>query len=130
MTLIAVVEDNPSNMKLMTSVLENAGYGILPAEDADVGIPLIREHLPDLVLMDMHLPGTDGMAATRLLKSDPRTAHIPVIAVTARAMDGDKEIFLAAGCDGYASKPIRYKELLGQIATTLSACGKAQGTEP
>lgn len=120
MTLIAVVEDNPSNLKLLNGVLEHAGYTVLAAVDADTAIPLIREHRPALVLMDMHLPGTDGLQATRLLKSDPLTARIPVIAVTARAMEGDRELFLAAGCDGYASKPIRYKALLEQIATTLA----------
>ena len=119
MTTILVVEDNPSNMKLIIDVLQLAGYETLTAEDADAGIPLIREHLPDLVLLDIHLPGTDGIEATRLLKTDDKTRHIPIIAVTARAMDGDRESILAAGCDGYASKPIRYKELLLQIEQTL-----------
>jgi len=68
----------------------------------------------------MRLPGTDGMAATRLLKADARTARIPIIAVTARAMEGDRETFLAAGCDSYVAKPVRYKELLEQIATLLA----------
>ncbi len=119
MTTIAVVEDNPSNMKLIVGVLERAGHTVLAAEDADIGIPMIREQLPDLVLMDMHLPGTDGIQATRLLKANARTAHIPVIAITARAMEGDREGMLAAGCDGYASKPIRYKEVLALIDRLL-----------
>jgi len=118
-TTIAVVEDNPSNMKLIVGVLERAGHTVLAAEDADIGIPMIREQLPDLVLMDMHLPGTDGIQATRLLKANARTAHIPVIAITARAMEGDREGMLAAGCDGYASKPIRYKEVLALIDRLL-----------
>ena len=119
MTTIAVVEDNASNMKLISGVLQRAGYVVLEAVDADSGIPLIREHKPDLVLMDIHLPGTDGLAATRLLKADPNTSHIPIVALTARAMEGDKETMLAAGCDGYASKPIRYKEVLNLIETML-----------
>ncbi len=120
MTTIAIVEDNPSNLKLIDGVLQRAGYQTLIAEDADVGIPMIREQLPDLVLMDIHLPGTDGLQATRLLKKDDRTRHIPIIAVTARAMDGDRETILATGCDAYTSKPIRYKELLLQIDKILN----------
>lgn len=119
MTVIAIVEDNPSNMKLITGVLQRAGYQTLAAKDADAGIPLIREQLPDLVLMDIHMPGTDGLSETRLLKKDDATRHIPIIAVTARAMDGDREAILAAGCDAYTSKPIRYKELLVQIREIL-----------
>jgi two-component system cell cycle response regulator DivK len=119
MTTIAIVEDNASNMKLIRGVLERAGYQTLTAEDADSGIPLIREQLPDLVLMDIHMPGIDGLEATRLLKLDPVTRHIPVIAVTARAMDGDRESILAAGCDGYTAKPIRYKEMLAMIERVL-----------
>lgn len=120
MTTIAVVEDNPSNMKLITGVLHRAGYQTLTAKDADEGVPLIFEALPELVLMDIHMPGTDGLTATRLLKKDQRTLHIPIIAVTARAMDGDREAILAAGCDAYTSKPIRYKELLLQIEEILN----------
>jgi two-component system cell cycle response regulator DivK len=120
MTVIVIVEDNPSNMKLITGVLQRAGYQTLTAEDADIGIPLIREQLPDLILMDIHLPGTDGLEATRLLKKDNKTQHIPIIAVTARAMDGDREAILEAGCDAYTSKPIRYKELLAQIEEILA----------
>ncbi|OOZ43268.1 response regulator [Solemya velum gill symbiont] len=119
MTTIAIVEDNASNMKLIKGVLERAGYQILTMEDADSGIPIIREHLPDLVLMDIHMPGTDGLEATRLLKADSKTRHIPVIAVTARAMEGDREAILAAGCDGYTAKPIRYKEILDMIEQIL-----------
>jgi len=119
MQTIAIVEDNASNMKLIMGVLERAGYQILPATDADVAIPLIREHLPDLVLMDMHMPGTNGLEATRLLKNEKKTCHIPIVAVTARAMDGDRESILAAGCDAYTSKPIRYKELLVLIEQML-----------
>lgn len=119
MSTVMVVEDNPSNMKLITGILARAGYAAITATDADAGIPVIREHLPDLVLMDIHLPGTDGLTATRLLKADARTRHIPVIAVTARAMQGDGDAILAAGCDGYVTKPIAYRELLAVIADFL-----------
>jgi two-component system cell cycle response regulator DivK len=112
---IAVVEDNPSNMKLIVLILQRAGYAVLEACDADCGLAIIRERQPDLVLMDMHIPGTDGMEATRVLKQDTATRHIPVVALTARAMEGDRETMLAAGCDGYVSKPIRYQEVLALI---------------
>lgn len=112
MKTIAVLEDNPSNTKLIVGVLERSGYRVLAASNADIGIPIIREQLPDLVLMDIHMPGTDGLEATRRLKADEQTGAIPIIAVTAQAMEGDREAILAAGCDGYTAKPIRYKELL------------------
>ncbi|MBC8211962.1 MAG: response regulator [Gammaproteobacteria bacterium] len=119
MAVIAVVEDNLSNMKLICGVLAHAGYTVIKAGNAEEGLPLIRQMLPDLVLMDIHMPGIDGMAATRLLKADKLTSHIPVIALTARAMDGDRETILRAGCDGYAAKPIRYKEVLELIRQQL-----------
>ena len=125
MKTIAILEDNPSNMKLVSGVLQRAGYQILTAEDAETGIPLIREHLPDLVLMDIHMPGIDGLEATRLLKNEDRTRHIPVIAVTARAMEGDREAILAAGCDGYTTKPIRYKEMLALVERSLQGVNNA-----
>lgn len=119
MITIAVIEDNRSNMKLIKGILENAGYKTLTAIDAEEGMAMIREHLPDLVLMDIHLPGTDGLSATRMLKAESKTRHIPIIAVTARAMDGDLQGIMDAGCDGYASKPIRYKEVLALISEIL-----------
>lgn len=120
MTLIAVIEDNVSNMKLITGILQRAGYRYIQAGNAELGLELIREQLPSLVLMDIHMPGIDGMQATRLLKADIKTRHIPVIALTARAMDGDREEILAAGCNGYATKPIRYKEVLALIQQLLA----------
>jgi two-component system, cell cycle response regulator DivK len=119
MTTIFIVEDQSANMKLIKGVVTRDGYATLEAESADIAIPLIREQQPDLVLMDIHLPGTDGLTATRLLKQDKLTSHIPIIAVTAKAMEGDREMILAAGCDDYASKPIRYKELLKLIKDVL-----------
>ena len=119
MNTIAIIEDNASNMKLMCGILQRAEYKVIEVSNADNGIPIIIESSPDLILMDIHMPGTDGLTATRILKKEPRTKHIPIIAVTARAMDGDREMILEAGCDGYISKPIRYKELLDLIKEKL-----------
>lgn len=120
MITIAVVEDNEFNMALVSDVLEHAGYRVLAFEDAESAIPAIREQLPDLILMDIHLPGTSGMQATQLLKGDDLTCHIPIIALTADAMDGDRETMLAVGCDDYASKPIRYKQFLLLLEEVLA----------
>lgn len=119
MTTLLIVEDNASNMKLLAGILTRAGYEILQATDADIGVPLARDRQPALIFMDIHMPGTDGMTATRLLKADPLTAGIPVIAVTARAMQGDRENILAAGCDEYIAKPIRYQEVLATVERLL-----------
>jgi two-component system cell cycle response regulator DivK len=109
---ILIVEDNPINMKLVTEILKSAGYGVLEAYDADSGIALARDETPALILMDIQLPGRDGLDATRILKQDARTKKIKIIALTSFAMKGDREKFLEAGCDGYIPKPVRYKELL------------------
>jgi two-component system, cell cycle response regulator DivK len=115
MLRILVVEDSPVNMALTVAILENAGHTILQADHAAEGIEMARSEQPDLVLMDIQLPDIDGLAATRLLKGDPRTSHIPVIALTAFAMKGDEDDTRAAGCDGYVTKPIRYKEFLAEM---------------
>lgn len=113
---ILIIEDNPTNMKLAADVLKKTRkHDILEATNADKGIVLAREHVPDLIIMDIHMPGMDGLTATRLLKSDDKTRHIKIVAVTALAMKGDREKTIAAGCDGYLSKPIRYKELLETV---------------
>jgi two-component system cell cycle response regulator DivK len=115
MSTIAIIEDNVSNMKLIVSILEKAGYETLTAMNATKGIELIKKHLPDLILMDIHMPGLDGVEATKILKADSITKNIGVIAVTAKAMGGDREAILASGCDDYVSKPIHYKKLLEMI---------------
>lgn len=120
MARILVVEDNPANMKLATLLLRNAGHAVLSAIDAESGLSLAHSEHPDLILMDIQLPGMDGLAATALLKQDPATAAIPVIAVTAMAMASDREKTRAAGCDGYISKPLRYRELYDCIDTLLA----------
>ncbi|MEJ6023129.1 response regulator [Ramlibacter sp. PS4R-6] len=114
-TPILVVEDTPANMKFVTMLLRSAGHQVLQARTGEEGIALAREHGPQLVLMDMNLPGMDGLQATRILKADVRTRGIPVVAVTALAMAGDRERILAAGCDGYVAKPIRYKDFLQEV---------------
>jgi two-component system cell cycle response regulator DivK len=117
---VLIVEDNPTNMTLVVFLLQSAGYTVLSAADAEAGLMLAREERPDLILMDMQLPGMDGLEATALLKGDEATRAIPVIALTALAMRGDEERIRAAGCDGYIAKPMQYQELLAAIAAQLA----------
>lgn len=121
MARILIVEDNPANMKLATLLLHKAGHTALCAVDAETGLTLARAERPDLILMDVQLPGMDGMAATALLKKDPATAAIPVIALTAMAMKEDREKTKVAGCDAYIAKPLRYQELFAAIDALLLA---------
>lgn len=121
MSTIMVVEDNPINMKLVHMVLERSGYTVEEATGAEDAIVSIRRTPPDLVLMDVQLPGMDGFAAMSLLKSDRTTASIPIVALTAFAMHGDEEKILRAGFDAYVAKPIRYNELLALVERLLSA---------
>ena len=120
MVKVLVVEDNPANMKLAALLLRNAGHAVLCATDAETGLTLARAERPDLILMDIQLPGMDGFAATAMLKQDPATARIPVIALTALAMKEDQEKSRAAGCDAYISKPLRYQELYAAIDALLA----------
>lgn len=121
MAKILVIEDNPANMKLACLLLRNAGHQVLSATDAETGLTLARADRPDLILMDIQLPGMDGLAATALLKQDPATAAIPVIALTAMAMKDDQKKTEAAGCDAYIAKPLRYQALYAAIDTLLAA---------
>lgn len=121
MPVVLVVEDNPANMTLATFLLTSAGHTVLSAVTAEAGLALAREHRPQLILMDIQLPGMDGLQATALLKEDEATSAIPIIALTALAMKGDEERIRAAGCDGYIAKPIRYQEFLASIAEQLSS---------
>ena len=120
MATILVVEDNPANMKLALFLLESAGHTVLCATNAEAGLTTAREARPDLILMDIQLPGIDGLEAIVLLKQDEATRAIPVIALTALAMKGDEERIRAAGCDGYIAKPMRYKDFLSTISTQLA----------
>jgi two-component system cell cycle response regulator DivK len=121
MAAVLVVEDNPANMRLAQFLLESAGHSVLTATDAEAGLALARREQPDLILMDIQLPGMDGLEATTLLKRDEATRAIPVIALTALAMKGDEERIRAAGCNGYIAKPMRYQEFLATVSDQLSA---------
>jgi two-component system cell cycle response regulator DivK len=120
MLQVLIIEDTPLNMELVVTILKQAGHVPLTAETAARGLALARAHRPDVILMDVQLPDMDGLAATRLLKADPATGDIPVIALTAFAMKGDEEKTIAAGCDGYVTKPVRYKELLVALETVVA----------
>lgn len=125
MARILVIEDNAANMKLATLLLRNAHHTVLCAPDAESGLTIARADLPDLILMDIQLPGMDGLTATALLKQHPSTATIPVIALTALAMKEDQEKSRTAGCDGYIAKPLRYLELYAAIDALLALRGPA-----
>jgi len=112
---ILVVEDNQKNMKLFRDVLQVTGYVTIEATTGEDAIELARSETPELVLMDVQLPGIDGVEALARLRGDERTASIPVLALTAQAMQGDRERFLGAGFDGYLSKPIDVTELLRAV---------------
>jgi two-component system cell cycle response regulator DivK len=120
MATVLVVEDNPANMTLATFLLESAGHTVLSATNAEIGLTVARDQQPNLILMDIQLPGMDGLEATVLLKGDDATRDIPVIALTALAMKGDEERIRAAGCDGYIAKPMRYQEFLATISARLA----------
>ena len=118
MARILIIEDSPTNMMLAVAILESAGHTLYQADRAQAGIEIARGELPYLILMDIQLPDMDGIEATRILKADPQTCAIPIIALTAFAMKGDRERILQAGCDGYIEKPIRYKEFLIEVEAT------------
>ncbi len=113
--LILIIEDNEKNLKLVRDVLQFKGYRTLEAETAEDGLALAQSQLPNLILMDIQLPGADGVTALRQLRDEPRTALIPVVALTAFAMKDDRERFLSAGFDGYLVKPINVKEFPEQV---------------
>jgi len=122
---ILVVDDNPRNLKLAFDVLEDAGYAVVEAVNAEEAQSMIDRNLPDLILMDIALPGMDGLTLTRKIKANERTKHIRIIALTAFAMKGDDQKALAAGCDGYISKPIDIHQLPVQVAEILGGSGFA-----
>jgi CheY-like chemotaxis protein len=116
---VLVVEDNALNLKLVRDVLGHAGYRVLEAGDAERGIELARAEAPDLILMDVQLPGIDGVEALRRLRADAATSSIPVVALTALAMKQDRERFLSAGFDGYLEKPVSVRDLAAQLAPLI-----------
>jgi two-component system, cell cycle response regulator DivK len=123
MKRILVVEDDPNIMNLIVILLEREGYEVTQCQTAEDGIAAARRRLPHLVLMDVALPGMDGLSATRILKSADETRHVPIIALTAQAMKQDGERAAVAGCDGFIAKPLATREFLSEVARFLD--GKA-----
>jgi CheY-like chemotaxis protein len=116
---ILIVDDNPINLRLASEVLRHAGHLVVSAVNAEQALDMLRHFTPQLVLMDVALPGMDGLSLTRLLKADERLRAVPVIALTAYAMKGDEQKALDAGCDGYIAKPIDTRRLPEQVAGYL-----------
>lgn len=123
---VLYIEDNPQNMRLVRKMLKVGGYHMEEAVDGLSGLEIAKEIMPDLILVDINLPDIDGTEVTDRLKNDPAMSHIPIVALTANAMFGDRERFLDAGCDGYLAKPISKKELLGIVAQFLSIGAEAK----
>lgn len=125
---ILLIEDNEQNRYLVTFLLEQSGYDVVPAESGPLGIELAGKIRPSLILLDIQLPGMDGYAVARALKSDPELQAIPIVAVTSYAMVGDREQSMAAGCNGYMEKPINPETFVGEVERFL--CPPAQETAP
>ena len=124
---ILIVEDNPANMKLLSFVLGSRGYDVRTAVDAREALEVLQDFAPQLILMDVQLPGMDGLELTRRLKADPKTREIVVVAVSAYAMKGDEQKARDAGCDGYVTKPIDTRRLPDTIEAYLNA--RTSGSE-
>jgi Response regulators consisting of a CheY-like receiver domain and a winged-helix DNA-binding domain len=116
---ILVIDDNPINLKLALCVLEMEGYLVDQAADAEQALAFLRDTVPDLIFVDISLPGMDGLTLTRKLKAEDRFKHVPIVALTAYAMKGDRERALDAGCDGYIAKPIDTRAFAAQAAVYL-----------
>ena len=129
MTRILIVEDNEMNRDMLSQRLERRGYSITMAVDGGAGVEKALAEKPDLILMDMSLPVIDGWEATRRVKANPETQHIPVIALTAHAMAGDRDKTIQAGCDDYDTKPIELKRLLAKIEAQLERVKVTHGSE-
>lgn len=127
---ILVVEDTPVNLELVIDLLESASHTVFTAEAAESGITLAREKQPDLILMDIGLPGMDGLAATRSLKQDSATRHIPIVALTAHALPGDEQDARAAGCVGYITKPIDTHTFLASVNNLLETSRASHESPP
>jgi len=123
MSRILIVEDNERNLKLAREILQGNGFSTLEAREARAGIALAQEHVPDLILMDIQLPGMNGIEALKALRAEARTAAIPVIAVTASVMTKDIGIITSAGFDGYVAKPIRYASFLAAVRAAVEKAG-------
>jgi len=123
---ILIIEDNLLNLELASDLLEANGFVVSSAQTAEEGLGLVRQMLPDLVLMDFGLPGMDGLTATKNLKANPATSHVTVVGLTAHAMKGDEAIALAAGCDGYLTKPIDTRTFIETITRFITAANSRQ----
>ena len=116
-----IVEDNEANMELAAVLLEVAGFEVLQAGTAEIGVDLARSKAPDVIIMDVGLPGMDGLEATRILKLDPDTSKLPIVVTTSHAMKGDREKAFEAGCDGYITKPIDTRTFADEIAAFVQS---------
>jgi CheY-like chemotaxis protein len=123
---ILIVDDNPTNLKLAAEVLEFEGHVIARAGDAEEAQEVLKLTKPELILMDIQMPGMDGLTLTRLLKANPSYQHIPVVALTAFAMKGDEDKVREAGCHSYITKPIETRKFPGQVAAILASVAKAK----
>jgi CheY-like chemotaxis protein len=122
--LVLIIEDNEKNRKLCRDVLQVKGYQTIESETAEEGLKLVEEKAPALILMDIQLPGMDGITAMKQLKGDPKTQNIPIIAITASAMTNNRTAMLAEGFDGYQTKPISLKDFLGEVERVLQVKSK------
>src|SRR3954471_17407304 len=127
---ILIIEDKILNLELATDLLEAKGFIVHAAGTAEEGLRLAAELLPDLILMDLSLPGMDGLCATKTLKANPKTRHLPVLALTANAMRGDEEAALKAGCDGYLTKPINTRTFATTVAKFIAKARLARSSSP
>lgn len=125
---ILIIEDNQLNLELVTDLLEANGFSISSAQSAEEGLRMAREILPDLVLMDVSLPGMDGLCATKDLKADPATRHLTIVGLTAHAMKGDEALALEAGCDGYLTKPINTRTFVATVTGFIASANSHQKT--
>ena len=126
--IILYIEDNPLNMRLVRKLVKSYGYDMIEAMDGLKGLEMVKTHKPDLVLVDLNLPGMDGLQIASIMKNTPELADIPTIAVTANAMHGDRERCLDAGCDGYIAKPIARQELRNAIGRFLASNSEASAS--
>lgn len=120
---VLIVDDNPTNLKLASDVLASDGFAVETAQDAEEAQRILKQRVPDLILMDIALPGMDGLTLTRWLKAEKRFKHVPIVALTASAMRGDEEKALEAGCVGYITKPIDTRALARKISALLQTAG-------
>jgi two-component system cell cycle response regulator DivK len=126
---VLLVEDNADNRAIYRMILEHFGYEVIEAHDGEAGVRLARDHLPDLILMDVSLPRIDGYTATGMLKADPATMHIPVVALTAHALAGEEQRARRAGCDSYLAKPVEPKRVVEEVRQLLAPEGNTDASE-